>query len=479
MIFELRDYQQKGKADIGDFLFNSSHRKGLKVNPVGTGKSLDTAIVADLAETPVLCIQPNAELLEQNLEKARAFGFDPSIYSASLGSKTISRLTYATPMSIASKPEDFKEFKTVVVDEAHLNMTNSMKGGKVKDKGKLNEFLEYIQPDKILGLTASPIQTVTNGMGTENKIITRSMRSFWYKSEIFHVTQIPDIQEQYWADIVTDIIDNDTSLLKRKRFNSPEFDPESIVKQYNANNLENQILEQYENLMSQGIDNTLTFVPSVEQAIALQKKNKNFEVVHEKTPKKERRAIVEAFKRGEITNLLNCMIFTAGFDHPELKALIMARETMSFQLYYQIYGRLVRNIFKDGILHKKTGTLVDLTGNTNRFGGLTNLTFEKNDYTNGWAMWNNDRLLTGHPIGDWEMPHRSKFIGVPVISNREVIQDYVLSFGKYKDKNLVKTFEKDPRYFVWVLENFKWTDYNKGLKESIEKLVQKNIMYGK
>lgn len=479
MIFTLRDYQETGKKDIGDFLFNSSFRKGVKVNPVGTGKSLDTALVAELAGTPVLCIQPNAELLEQNLEKARSFGFDPSVYSASLGSKTISNLTYATPMSIASKPEDFKGFPTVVIDECHLNMSNSMKDGKVNGKGKLNEFLDYINPDKVMGLTASPIQTVTNGTGTEAKMLNRSMRSYWYKSDIFHVTQIPDICDKYWADIITETVNNDTSVLKRKRFNSPEFDPESIVKQYDANNLDNQILEQYESLMSRGIDNILTFVPSVEQAIKLQKQNKNFQVVHDKTLKKERKAIVEAFKKGEITNLLNCMIFTAGFDHPELKSIIMARETMSFQLYYQIYGRLVRNIFKHGVLYKKTGTLVDLTGNTNRFGGIRNLTFEKNDYTNGWGMWNNDRLLTGHPIGDWDMPHRSQFIGETVISKNVTIQDYKLSFGKYKDQYLVKTFEKDPRYFLWMLDNFTWGNHNKGIKESIEKLVQKNIMHGK
>lgn len=475
----LRDYQEIGKVDIGNFLFNSAHRKGLKVNPVGTGKSIDTAIVAELAETPVLCIQPNAELLEQNLEKARAFGFDPSVYSASLGSKAISRLTYATPMSIASRPEDFKEFKTVVVDEAHLNMTNSMKNGKVNDQGKLNQFLDYIKPDKIMGLTASPIQTVTNGMGSEIKMLNRSMRSFWYKADLFHVTQIPDIREDYWADIKIDNIDNDTSLLKKKRFNSPEFDKDSIILQYESNNFENQILNEYERLMSQGIDNILTFVPSVEQAIKLQKQNKNFEVVHEKTSKKERKAIVEAFKRGEISNLLNCMIFTAGFDHPELKATIMARETMSFQLYYQIYGRLVRNIFRNGILTKKQGTFVDLTGSTDRFGGIDNITFEKNDYTNGWAMWNNDRLMTGHPIGSWDMPHRSKFIGNTVISVDEDIKDHKLSFGKYKNEYLIQSFKKDAKYFVWMLESFTWNQYNMGLKKSIEQLLQKNIMHGK
>lgn len=479
MKYALRDYQEKGKEDIGNFIHNSSHKKGLCVKPVGTGKALDTAIIAELAQSDTLVIQPNAELLEQNLEKAHAFGFDPSVYSASLGSKAISGLTYATPMSIADRPQDFKNFKTVVIDEAHLNMSNSMSGGKISKKGKLNQFLDTIKPNKIIGLTATPIQLVTNGMGSELKMLNRSMRSFWLKSDIFHITQIQDIKDNYWADIHTDVISNDTSLLEKARFNSPEFTQESIVEQYNANGLEKQILEQYEDLYSQGVDNVLTFVPSVAQAIELAKANKDFAVVYDKTPKKERKAIVDAFKRGDIPHLINCMIFTAGFDHPSLKGMIIARDTMSLQLFYQIFGRIVRPIFKDGQIYRKKGIIRDLTGNTKRFGNLENLTFEKHDYTNGWGMWNEDRLLTGYPFGDWDMPSRESLIGQTVISTDEQIKDYKLTFGKYNNLQLIETFNKDPRYFIWVLENFTWNKYNQGLKESITKLVQKYLMHGK
>ena len=53
--------------------------------------------------------------------------------------------------------------------------------------------------------------------------------------------------------------------------------------------------------------------------------------------------------------LINCQVFTAGFDHPELDGLIMARDTMSYQLYYQIYGRIVRPIVENGNIIKKEG----------------------------------------------------------------------------------------------------------------------------
>lgn len=483
MKFEYRDYQEKGKVDFGEFIFNSSHKKGLGIKPVGTGKALDTAIISEISPYDTLVVQPNIDLLEQNLEKARAFGLDPSVYSASAGIKDISGLTYATPLSIASNPEHFKSFKMIVVDEAHLNMSNSMAKGKVKDRGKFNQFLDEIKPEKIIGLTASPIQLVTTGRGSELKMINRSMRSFWYKSDIIHITQIQDIRERYWAEISKEIIDLDVNVLEKANFKSAEFTKESIVSQYDGNNLDKQIMYEYERLMSQGIDSILTFVPSVKQAVDLQKKNKDFAVVYDKTPKKERKAIVAAFKRGDIPHLLNCMVFTAGFDHPELKGLIMARETMSFQLYYQMYGRLVRNIFKDGVLHKKNGLLVDMTGNTKRFGDINNLTFENNDYTNGWGMWADDKLMTGYPFGEWDMPTRSSldkgYKKSGIIDKDAKVEDVILHVGKYKGKSLVESFDKDRSYFTWMYNSFDWnTSNNKKLHEPLKQLIDKNLFHG-
>ena len=448
-----------------------------------SGKSIYPSIISNITNEPHLVIQPNIELLEQNVEKARILGLDPSIYSASAGSKDISNLTYATQMSIVSKPEDFRHFKKITLDECHLNMSNSMSGGKIKEKGKLNQLLEYINPEKIIGMTASPVQLVTTGKGSELKMLNRSMRSFWYKSDIFHITQIPDIKEEFWADIKTEIIQNDKSKLFKSNFNSPEFNKESIVEQYKHNDLSSQILEQYERLISQGVDNILTFVPSVEQALELSKKNKNFEVVYDKTPKKERKAIVEAFKRGDIPHLINCMVFTAGFDHPGLKGLILARETMSLQLFYQIYGRIVRNIYDNGEFIKKKGLIVDLTGNSDRFGDIGGISFEKNDYTNGWGMWNDDKLLTGYPFGEWDMPHRDtlskKYNKKGIIDKNTSIENIDLSFGKYKGKKLVESFNKDPRYFIWVLENFDWSKpFSKLLQKPLKQLVDKYLMHG-
>lgn len=378
----------------------------------------------------------------------------------------------------------FNTSNGVIVHNCHLGMTNKYSNGRISEKGKFNKFLDQINPSKIIGLTATPIQLVPQGFGgSELKMINRSMRSFWYKSDIFHITQIQDIKDDYWADLDIRTYDFDSSMLELNS-NGSEFKESSVIKQYEDNGIEYEILKKYYDLLDQGFDNILTFVPSVEQAVKLAAKNKDFEVVYDKTPANEREAIVRDFKNGSIPHLLNVNIFTTGFDHPGLKGIIMGRETNSFSMYYQMCGRVCRPLMIDGEVIGKKGIIEDLTGNTKRFGKIEDITFEKNDYTNGWGMWNDDRLLTGYPFGNWDMPLRKtlsdSYHNKGIIKTDEKIENITLKFGKYKGKKLIESFEKEPRYFIWISENFDFNKpFNKPLKNPLNKLIEKYIAHGK
>ena len=65
-------------------------------------------------------------------------------------------------------------------------------------------------------------------------------------------------------------------------------------------------------------------------------------LVTEDTPADERRAIVQEFRAGKLHALMNCQIFTEGFDAPELKAIFVLRPTKSPVLLTQIIGRGIR-----------------------------------------------------------------------------------------------------------------------------------------
>ncbi|MBR0315986.1 MAG: DEAD/DEAH box helicase family protein [Synergistaceae bacterium] len=71
----------------------------------------------------------------------------------------------------------------------------------------------------------------------------------------------------------------------------------------------------------------------------------------------DRSEIVEAFSRGEIPCLTNCMIFTEGTDLPNIQTVIMARPTKNVSLYTQMVGRSLR--LYPG---KEYATLIDCVG---------------------------------------------------------------------------------------------------------------------
>lgn len=122
------------------------------VLPTGAGKSLVIADIAYKLNSHILVLQPSKEILEQNHGKLKSYGVeDCSIYSASLNSKEISRITFATIGSIMAHIEDFNHFKYILIDEAH---------GVNAAEGQYKDFITKVKR-KVLGLTATPYRLNT------------------------------------------------------------------------------------------------------------------------------------------------------------------------------------------------------------------------------------------------------------------------------------------------------------------------------
>jgi superfamily II DNA or RNA helicase len=76
------------------------------------------------------------------------------------------------------------------------------------------------------------------------------------------------------------------------------------------------------------------------------------------TGAKERTAIINDFKLGRITILVNCDLLSEGFDVPGVECVIMLRKTDSYALFKQQFGRMLRVL-----LGKLFGILIDHVGN--------------------------------------------------------------------------------------------------------------------
>ena len=61
--------------------------------------------------------------------------------------------------------------------------------------------------------------------------------------------------------------------------------------------------------------------------------------IDSKTPALERGRLVEDFRRGKISVLVNVDIFSEGFDCPDVEFVQLARPTLSLAKYLQQVGR--------------------------------------------------------------------------------------------------------------------------------------------
>lgn len=109
----------------------------------------------------------------------------------------------------------------------------------------------------------------------------------------------------------------------------------------------------------------IVFAPTVSSADmireALVAEGFTAELVHGGTPKDERAAIIDRYRRRETQILCNCAVFTEGTDLPLTSCVVIARPTLNNGPYIQMVGRGLRT--DDG---KSDCLVLDVVGATRR-----------------------------------------------------------------------------------------------------------------
>ena len=89
----------------------------------------------------------------------------------------------------------------------------------------------------------------------------------------------------------------------------------------------------------------------------------SIEMIDGTTPKDERSSMIDAFRRGDISVLVNVNIFSEGFDCPDIEFVQLARPTRSLSMFLQQVGRALRPA-----KGKQKAIILDNVGLYNRFG---------------------------------------------------------------------------------------------------------------
>ena len=395
MKYQLRDYQQQASNAAFDY-FTDDSRVGnvVIVLATGAGKSLVIADIAYRLKSDVLVFNPTKEITQQNYEKMKSYGVECSMYSASVGEKIISKITFATIGSVNSYKELFAHFKYVIIDECHY--VNSK-------KGMYNDFIKSVKC-KVLGLTATPYRLETN--------VSMDWRTKTFKSASSYLKMLTDYKRPIFSDIIFNVdagkLLHNGYLSKLKYFNmtpnewnedaiqknstGSDYADSSLMRMYEIVDFESYLICIVKRLLNpkSGVNRNgiLVFTRFVKEAKELANKIEGCAYISGDMSKSSRERILKEFEEKKIKVLANAGVLIVGYDRPDLDTIVLATPTLSLARYYQEIGRAIR-------LHptKSESWIVDLCGNYKRFGKVEDLRLCKSK-KGKWYVMNNCRILT-------------------------------------------------------------------------------------
>jgi DNA repair protein RadD len=379
------------------------------VAPTASGKSVIISELCHRLDEPTLILQPTKEILEQNYRKLVDYGvMDIGIYSASMKRKDVGKYTYATIGSIYKKPELFKHFKHVLVDECHLVNPQGF--------GMYKTFFKALGNPSILGLTATPYRLCQRYFRENGDMYYTSMlqvlnriHPFFFKSFAFKINNARLFEEGYLApiDYVYPEKGMDLSSLKLNTTGA-DFDEttmeEFINSPKNITNLVEAVIQEDHRMR-----NNLIFCSSIRHATLsaemLAKMGYDCEVLTGQDSLEKRGQILADFRSGKIKRLLNVGVLTTGFDMPTLYGVTLARPTLSLALYYQIVGRMIR---LDPENPNKVGIFLDITNASKRMGKIETikLTKEYGGYKD--QVETEVGVLSGMPLFTFQVTNKDK-----------------------------------------------------------------------
>ena len=334
----LRPYQQQAHDEIVKWVKRSTLPCMIEA-ATGAGKS---HIIASLAETVramsgkhVLVLAPSKELVEQNHAK---FPGKASIYSASAGRKSLEHpVVFGTPMTVLNSIKRFgEEVGMVVIDECH-GITLTVK-----------EILRRIpNPNlRVVGLSATPYRMGTgyifenwpNGApaGEEGAFFSRCV----YRITAPELISMGFLTPPVIGEIGADPYQTQGMLLDR----TGKFFSEDVDKAYHGQGRKTSKI--VEDIVARSADRrgVLIFAATVRHAneVLASLPPEISAIVTGETLKKDREAILVAFKEQKIKYIVNVAVLTTGFDATHVDVIAMMRATESVGLMQQIIGRGLR-----------------------------------------------------------------------------------------------------------------------------------------
>lgn len=344
MKINLRQYQKESADSVMSYIRSNSEPCIIEI-ATGGGKSI---VVATLAQNifnlsggkRVLCLAPSKELIEQNYEKYLMLGEKASIYSASVGQKSLRhQVIFGTEGTFKKIAKSIgHEFAAVIVDEAHKT-TDTI-------KSIVSEMKEGNPNIRVIGMSATPYRLgdgYVYEMGIDNKIMDEANDPF-FKKLVYRITARELIAMGFLTPptLIPTSLHYDTSGLKltaNNTFSHASLDRAFVGQGKLTSNIIADVIQR-----SHDRRGVMIFAATVRHAEEIMDSlpPELSAVVTGSTPKAERESIIARFKDQKIKYIVNVAVLTTGFDAPHVDHIVIMRATESAALYQQIIGRGTR-----------------------------------------------------------------------------------------------------------------------------------------
>lgn len=218
-------------------------------------------------------------------------------------------------------PTDY--FDLIIYDECHTSGAKSFK-----------KTIDYFKPKLLLGLTATPYRA------------DGAMLSDIFDEIVFQYGISDAIKDGYLCEL--DAIQVKTQIdLDKVGTVAGEFNQRELKQEVDTAERNKLIVDSYKKY-AEGKQN-LVFCVDVEHAMNLCREFKEAGykaefVVGDTELTPDRRDVINRFKSGETTILINVAVLIAGFDHPGIGCLTLASPTKSLTRYIQCVGRATRTL---------------------------------------------------------------------------------------------------------------------------------------
>jgi superfamily II DNA or RNA helicase len=333
-MLDFRDYQIEAIEGI-----DQAEREGVKrplvVHPTGTGKTVTfSGVIANRADRGrAIVLVHRQELADQAIEKldwqapelktgiVKAGANDVGAQVVVASVDTIRRDNRLAEIVAADKADPFA---TVIVDEAH----HAPAPGWSKVLKALGSFSPY--GPLTAGFTATP-ERDGKTLGVWDKVV-----SYMSIREAIHRGYLVPILP---AEVIETTVD-----LDRVGKSGGDYKAGSLGEAMEANGVLDQVADAYVQRAPER--KGLAFTPTVRTAhllaAALVARGIAAEAVDGETDPDLRKAILARLRTGETRCVVNCGVFTEGFDEPSIDLVIILRPTVFHGLYVQMVGRGTR-----------------------------------------------------------------------------------------------------------------------------------------